>query len=229
MKLSTLRLAGTSLAVLIAIVLWDLSRLDIAIARELGGPQGFPLRDHWLLSSVMHTGAKDLGWLLTVVLCLNVTWPIGAMKQLPAARRVQLVVSALAAWAIVGLLKSANHTSCPWDLDEFGGIARQVSHWSGWTVYDGGAGRCFPAGHATTGFAFAGGYFALRNDLPGLARTWLACAIVAGLVLGLGQQLRGAHFMSHTLWTGWLCWMSGWAVDTVFAGRALPEGLEEPQ
>jgi len=25
--------------------------------------------------------------------------------------------------------------------------------------------------------------------------------------------VRGAHFMSHTLWTGWLCWVTGWLCD----------------
>ncbi len=30
--------------------------------------------------------------------------------------------------------------------------------------------------------------------------------LLAGLLLGAAQQLRGAHFMSHTLWTGWICW-----------------------
>src|SRR6218665_451834 len=49
--------------------------------------------------------------------------------------------------------------------------------------------------------------------LPGVARWWLAGALLAGLVLGGAQQLRGAHFMSHTLWTGWLCWSTGWLCD----------------
>ena len=31
--------------------------------------------------------------------------------------------------------------------------------------------------------------------------------------MGLAQQMRGAHFMSHTLWTGWLCWTAGWLFD----------------
>ena len=30
--------------------------------------------------------------------------------------------------------------------------------------------------------------------------------MLAGLVFGLAQQIRGAHYMSHTLWTAWLCW-----------------------
>jgi membrane-associated PAP2 superfamily phosphatase len=82
---------------------------------------------------------------------------------------------------------------------------------------DGGAGHCFPAGHASSGFAFVGGFFAFRKTDPGIARKWLLAALLAGLVLGIAQQLRGAHFMSHTLWTGFICWTLAFAID---AGRS---------
>ena len=74
-------------------------------------------------------------------------------------------------------------TSCPWDLAQFGGVARHVSHWA-LGVLDGGSGRCFPAGHASAGFAFLGGYFALRHKAPTAARWWLAGAFAGGFVLG---------------------------------------------
>jgi membrane-associated PAP2 superfamily phosphatase len=38
----------------------------------------------------------------------------------------------------------------------------------------------------------------------------LVGAILVGCVLGISQQMRGAHFMSHTLWTAWLSWTVGW-------------------
>ena len=223
MQLPSLRLAWVSTLSLVALMLWDRSGLDLALALATGDAQGFPLRDHWMLTSVLHTGAKYLGWLLVVWMCVAVAWPPAALRRLPLPRRVQLAATALLASALVTLLKAGSHTSCPWDLHEFGGVATQVSHWLGWMTSDGGAGSCFPAGHASTGFAFLGGYFALRDDMPQLARTWLAAALVAGLALGIAQQLRGAHFMSHTLWTAWLCWMAAWLTDPVFSRpRRLP-------
>jgi membrane-associated PAP2 superfamily phosphatase len=38
------------------------------------------------------------------------------------------------------------------------------------------------------------------------ARTWLAAVLVLTAWTGLAQQARGAHFLSHTLWTAWWCW-----------------------
>ena len=223
MQASTFRLAGLSALALLGLLLWDASGMDLKLAFAVGGAHGFPLRDHWFLVQLLHSGAKLVAWLFVLGLCIAVTWPVQPLTALPFARRVQLVASALLAWGAVATIKANSATSCPWDLQLFGGVARYVSHWAAWRTPDGGGGRCFPAGHATTGFAFVGGYFALRHQRPRLATTWLGAAMTTGLVLGVAQQLRGAHFMSHTLWTGWLCWLVAWLSDGLFAAHgAVP-------
>lgn len=219
------RRSQAALAVFLLLILWDLSGLDTALAQLMGGPGGFPLRDSWLLTSVLHSGAKYAAWLLVLGLAVSAVWPWGPFRALPFARRFQLAAVAIASTGLIALLKAGNHTSCPWDLAQFGGVAVHISHWTGWLQTDGGGGHCFPAGHASTGFAFIAGYFALREDQPRLARLWLLAAIFAGLGLGAVQQLRGAHFMSHTLWTGWICWLFGWVTDPLFARYAQqPQG-----
>ncbi|KQP37256.1 hypothetical protein ASF44_15550 [Pseudorhodoferax sp. Leaf274] len=205
------------LALLALPLLWDAGGWDLALAQRMGGADGFALRGNWWLNHVLHDGARQLAWGLGLLLCLSVASPVGPLRRLPFARRLQLALSGLLATGMVSLIKSGSHTSCPWDLAAFGGVARYQSHWLGWLQEDGGAGRCFPAGHASAGFAYVAGWFALRRDLPRLATAWLAVAIATGLVLGLAQQLRGAHFMSHTLWTAWICAAVGWAVDAAFA------------
>lgn len=196
---------GISLLVLLG---WDASALDIVLARWAGGPHGFALRDTWLLDAVMHQGAKALSWLVVLGLSLAVVWPVGPLRRLEMMRRVEITVLALAAALAVALLKSASYTSCPWDLQEFGGIARHVSHWM--LTPDGGPGRCFPAGHASHGFCFFGLWLVLREGQPRVAALALTLTLLAGFALGLAQQLRGAHFMSHTLWTAWICWVVSW-------------------
>lgn len=217
MTVHRIRLGWLTLALLFVLLLWDASGLDMALARWAGGPQGFALRDHWLLTRVLHDATKALAWAFTLLLCLGVVWPRGPLQKLPFTRRVQLPATALIASAVIAAVKGASATSCPWDMAEFGGVARHLSHWVGWFVADGGGGHCFPAGHATTGFAFVGGFFALRRQLPRLARVWLVVALGVGFSLGVVQQLRGAHFMSHTLWTAWVCWTVGWLADPLFS------------
>lgn len=206
-------------AVLVAVAgAWDASAWDLPLARLAGTDQGFAWRDHWLLATVLHQGARWAAWALVLALTLAVWWPPRPWVRLPAARRLQLVVTALLAAATVAVLKWGATSSCPWDLSAFGGLARHVSHWQ--RVADGGPGHCFPAGHAACGFSLAGGYFAWRGVDAGVALGWLTGAAVAGLVLGLAQQWRGAHFMSHTLWTAVVCWWVAAAVDAGFCAAA---------
>jgi membrane-associated PAP2 superfamily phosphatase len=206
-------LAWTLLALLM-LLLWDATGLDLALAGLAGTPTGFPWRDNGFLVHVMHEGARSLSWLLLIVLVAAIRWPVGVLRRLRTRERAQLAFTVLASVLVVSLVKQASATSCPWDLKTFGGLADYVSHWA-WGLRDGGPGGCFPAGHASAGFAYVGGWFVLRRASPPAARAWLAGALAGGLLLGLAQQLRGAHYMSHTLWTGWLCWTTGLAVDAL--------------
>ena len=175
------------------------------------------MKGHWLLTSVLHDGARRLAWTVALLLCLGVWFPVGGFKHLVFRRRLQLAVTALVAVTVISSLKSITTTSCPWSLSDFGGVARYTPHWSHLFEADGGNGGCFPAGHASSGFAFVGGYFVFRHDRPSLAWKWLLVAVMAGMVLGIAQQIRGAHFMSHTLWTGWICWVTAWTIDALMS------------
>lgn len=203
-----------TLGTLLGLVLWDACGQDRWLAHAFGSQRGFALREHWFLVHIMHEGARRFAWLLLLVFTVGVWWPFGVLRRLHSQQRVQLVLSVLCSLLLINLFKYTSSTSCPWDLQEFGGVARYVSHWA-WGTADGGVGHCFPAGHASAGFAFLGGFFALRQHQPQAARYWLATSLVAGLVLGFAQQARGAHFMSHTLWTGWLCWCVAWLCDAI--------------
>ena len=49
----------------------------------------------------------------------------------------------------------------------------------------------------------------------------------AGLVFGSGQQLRGAHFLSHDLWSLAVCWFLALGLFCLFAvppGAVAPDG-----
>ena len=203
---------AVTLVALVLLLAWDASGLDVSAARWFGTPAGFPWRNSQPLILWMHEVPRFASWALVVGLFVAIRWPLGVLRPLDLRGRVQLAVTVLASVLAVSLIKTHSQTSCPWDLEAFGGIARYVSHWR-WGVDDGGPGKCFPAGHASAAFAYVGGWFVFRRSAPTLAWRWLAFAVLAGLALGIGQQMRGAHYMSHTLWTAWICWSVGFAID----------------
>jgi membrane-associated PAP2 superfamily phosphatase len=220
----------TALATVVSFFLlagWDYSGLDLVMAHWFGDATGFSGESHWLWRTVLHDKILPFPWILEFGLLAGIVWPWGSLKKLPKLRRTQLALTTLAALLTISNIKLQSHTSCPWDLAEFGKTASYVSHWA-WGVRDGGSGGCFPAGHASAGFAFLGGFFVFRRVLPNTAWRWLAGAMAAGLILGLAQQVRGAHYMSHTLWTAWLCWTVAAAADAAVTWLAARQASRTP-
>lgn len=196
--------------------LWDLSGLDLAFMQQLGTPQGFALQHTWVLERVLHDGVRQAATGFFLLIGLWTLWPARwdqprlAALALPRRERLAVLLSVVLSLVAVNLIKNASRTSCPWDLQVFGGSAVYVSHWT-WGLIDGGTGRCFPGGHASSAFAF------LALSLPWLlppaneprrravGLRWLAGVLVAGAVAGAVQTVRGAHYPSHTLWTLVIC------------------------
>ncbi|MBP7329955.1 MAG: phosphatase PAP2 family protein [Alicycliphilus sp.] len=224
------RLWALTLLFFVLLVLWDATGFDLPLARWSGSPQGFALRQQPLFVLLSHELPRMAGAALLLALLVGVFKPWGFLCRLAPGERWQLWLSIAGGALAITVLKRLNHTSCPWDLAEFGGVARHVSHWL-WGVRDGGAGHCFPAGHASTAFAYLAGWFVMRRSAPRVAGRWLLAALLAGMLLGLAQQMRGAHYMSHTLWTAWICWAWGLALETALQvhrhGRAVVANLNQ--
>lgn len=209
------RRAGPWLAMLALLLAWDALGADLAVARWVGGPEGFVWRDAWITRTLLHDGGRWLAMAVLVAVLAGTWRPVVAGPS--RAERLRAVGVVLAGLLLVPLIKRVSSTSCPWDLAEFGGQALYVSHWR-FGVADGGPGHCFPSGHATAAFAFLPLVLLWQAHRPAVARLWLAGVLLAGLVFGAAQWLRGAHYPGHTLWTAWICW--GLAVLSAPAVRA---------
>ena len=197
-------------AVLATLGLWDFSGVDLELTRWFGNAQGFAWRSHFITATLVHGGGRMLAWAVLLSLLVSaLRAPVkGTLASMPSRReRLYWLAVTLLCLVLVPLIKRYSATSCPWELAEFGGLARNVSHWL-WGVADGGPGHCFPSGHAVGAFAFLSQYFLWRPHQAQRARTWLVLVLAAGCIFGLGQLARGAHHASHSAWTGAICWLS---------------------
>ncbi len=192
-----------ALVSLAALLLWDLAGWDLAVVRLFADARGFPLRDHWITAGLLHQGGRWLTTGLAVMMLVNAVRPL--WPGLTRRERWGAVALTAVSLILIPLLKQGSTTSCPWDLAEFGGVARYVSHWR-FGVLDGGPGHCFPSGHASSAFAFFSLFFMLRRAYPAQARAALTTVLVLGTLYGMAQLARGAHYPSHTMWTAWICW-----------------------
>jgi membrane-associated PAP2 superfamily phosphatase len=197
--------AATGLA-LVALLAWDFLGADAAFTRHFGSASGFALRHNFWFDTVLHGGGRALGWAcLLGLLATAVHKAVPTPGNPPRTTRVFWLLVTVGCLLAVPGVKLFSSTSCPWDLAEFGGTARWLSHWQ-WGVADGGPGHCFPSGHAVAAFAFFTQYFLWRPFASRRARGWLTAVLLVGALLSFGQVARGAHHVSHGLWSAWLCW-----------------------
>jgi membrane-associated PAP2 superfamily phosphatase len=223
--IASLWLWGTLLVMTLA---WDGWGADLKAVSWLAGPQGFAWRDHWWLSQVMHEGAKQVAVLIYLGVLAMTVWPQGIWRQLQRRQRWEIAAGITLSLLVVTTIKRISLTSCPWELQAFGGVASYVSHWS-WGVSDGGAGSCFPGGHASSAFAF----IALSlpwltsndTDQQRMGQAMTGVIVLSGLALGLSQTLRGAHYPSHTAWTALVCAATAWANHGLFAWWRIRRAL----
>jgi membrane-associated PAP2 superfamily phosphatase len=204
----------------LVLLAWEAGGLDLLVSRHYGSAHGFGLRDAWLPRALLHDGGRALGWVVFAFM-LGRAWLPGEDDALRRERWYWLGVTLLCV-LLVPTLKRLTASSCPWDLAEFGGIAAYVPHWR-LGLHDGGPGHCFPSGHAVAAFAFLTLYFSERVRRPWRARLCLAVVCLAGAAFGWAQLARGAHYVSHTLWSAWLCWVVC-ALAAQWQRRAAPAG-----
>ena len=209
------------LFVLLATV-FAVTPLDVTIARAIffdAANAQWIGAGSWTVNELLHTGGR---WAIRVLLALVLafwiaTWVERDWRELrrPAAF---FMIAALLSIGVVGLLKTLTNVDCPWDLAAFGGRFPYVELFADRPDAL-RVGRCFPAAHASSGYALLALYFTFRERHAGLAKLGLALGLLTGLTFGLAQQARGAHFVSHDLWSAFLVWTVTLSVYT-FAFRA---------
>ncbi|MEP7313126.1 MAG: phosphatase PAP2 family protein [Pseudomonadota bacterium] len=169
---------------------------------------GFPARHSWWAEELLHGYGKDFIWLVVLLCCAALLLSLRQAALLPWRRPLLFTIIAIGiTTALIGGLKQVTQVSCPWDLQGFGGSLRYVSVFGARTA-QGSVGACFPGAHAGSGFALFALYFASRDRNAKVARMGLWLALVTGTAFAIGQEARGAHFLSHDLWSAMIAWLS---------------------
>ena len=198
------------LALLAALLVMETTAVDRTVSHWFydATTHAFPLRQTFLLETVLHYWTKYSVTLVTCLFAAAVGFTYLAPELRPRRRLLLFIVLAMTlAPLTVTAMKQVTDRPCPWDLVEFGG-AVPYTHLFEPREQPHARGLCFPAGHAATGFALLAFFFAAhREGRHRFARTALLAGLLAGLALGLGRIAQGAHFVSHVLWSGVVCWL----------------------
>lgn len=207
-------------ALVLLLALFELTDLDLDVQDLLFDAQ----RRVWLVDdrdplwrALFYSGPKIalIGFGLGIFVAALGSTRCRAELGVTAFTRQHLLVAGLTLGtlpALVGGLKATTDIFCPAEIRRYGGDVCYVKLLERGPAPVGPTrrGRCFPAGHASGGFALAA--------LAGVATTRrgqlraLAVAAAAGGLTGFYQMAKGAHYLSHTVVTALLAWIVflGW-------------------
>jgi len=154
---------------------------------------------------LFYTGPKVLiavlGGTLLLASILPARWLPGWARLPWPGRRVGVMLACLAVVPItIGIMKAHSDIYCPWALDRYGGMEPYHHFFDPLPAgVKPDCGECFPAGHASGGFALMGlGLLFTRRRARWFG---FAAGMTCGWIMGIYQMLKGAHFLSHTVTT----------------------------
>lgn len=167
----------------------------------------FPWDKTWFARDFMHGYLKNviiwLGYLLLGTVLLDAIRPFARLDRITRVKLRIITLAAILAPALIRTLKGASNLHCPWGIKRYGGshsfLRLLDAVPEGWS-----AGHCFPAGHASVSMWFCVLAVIWLPHAPRRATAAFAGGLMVGMGMGWVQQMRGQHFLTHTLWTAWL-------------------------
>ena len=174
--------------------------LDRSLARLLFNYGTAGWSDAWLWAVPLYGGAKWTGGLIVAAVLFFAVKAYRTNRQPLADALIRTLAAVLLSLGLMLLMKNFSGVACPWSLPEFSAIHAEVITPFSWLFTDvSSQGRCWPAGHASTGFCLFGLFFAARR----LKKPWAGWVFTAVLLFGslcaFGRMLQGAHFLSHSV------------------------------
>lgn len=202
----------------------EFTQLDLWITRHFYDAElhQWIYKESLLAETILHVGGQYFTYISAagMVICLLASVRSNSAFHHYRCELVYLLVASISGPIIIALLKSSTHIYCPWSLTLFGGDKPYVRLFD-YVTDNLKIGHCFPAAHAGSGFTFISLYFFLMLVKPEYKSYGLYFGLALGIVYGASQQVRGAHFFSHDVFSLAVCWFSSLMIFILFFRKQL--------
>lgn len=200
----------TTILLIAVIVLFQFSELDLLIQNNFYNLE----TKNWLIDKedqffklYFYDGPKNLLIILEVTILFSL---ILFRKKIITEYKKGLIIVFLSGIFVpltIGTLKDITNTPCPSNVVNFGGIYPEIK------VFDSypkdfvqiSKAKCWPAGHASGGFALMSLYFLFKNPIN--RRIALFSSFILAWSMGNYKMLIGDHYISHTIITMLFAWI----------------------
>lgn len=164
----------------------------------------------WLISPEFHKQLAPFFYngpkIITGIVGMSLLGILLASIRFPQLRKYNkpaliLLLSLILVPVVVAGAKYFTNVYCPYQLDIYSGrfpfvriLANYPADFSQLKP-----GRCFPAGHATVGFAYMALFYCFNT--PWKRWAGLSLGLTLGIIASAYQMFRGQHFLSHSLFS----------------------------
>lgn len=208
---STRNIILTAIVLIATILFFGLSDADIWVQRHFYDPT----THQWILDKhnkvfafIFYDGIKRLIILIGVAMLIGTVVFWRRPSFIPYRRSMMIVLlSSITIPLAIGSLKALTNMPCPKSLEIFDGTYPHTCVWENYTAKECHLKqqKCWPAGHASGGFALLSLIFLFKNRRNKIIAG--AVAMVVGWSMGSYKMLIGDHFLSHTTITMIVAWL----------------------
>ena len=210
--ISTNRVLLITILLLVGVILFfGFSNADIWVQTHFYNTQ----THQWIVDSndevlkfIFYDGIKRLLIVIAVLFLIGLIW--GWKKSWMARYRrgfIIVILSSIFVPLMVGSLKAVTNMPCPKNIENFGGAYPHTCVWEKYSSKECHLEKqkCWPAGHASGGFALLALIFLFHSRKAKIGAATIALFI--GWSMGTYKMLIGDHFLSHTVITMILAWL----------------------
>ena len=201
----------TSFLLLFCIWLFEWMGIDVAFQDyfyHFDTQQWLIDKDNPILRLIFYDGIKKVFILFVLSLLITLLF-FRHTKTVQEYKQGLLIVllSCLIVPLVVSALKATTNIPCPKDINHYNGNYPYVTILTSYPkdFQQQGKIKCFPAGHASGGFALLSLFFLFKTKRN--KRVALISVMILSWSIGTYKMLIGDHFLSHTVVTMLLAWL----------------------
>lgn len=201
----------TAILLVAVIALFQFSNLDIFVQSffyNFDTKNWLINKDEPILKFFFYDGIKNLLILFAVIIFFSLIFL--RKKELIQEYKKGLIIVLLAAIfvpVIIGSLKAITNTPCPCNIIYFNGTYPDIKVFDTYPkdFIQTSKAKCWPAGHASGGFALMALFFLFKTPIN--QKRALISALVIAWGMGTYKMLLGDHFLSHSIITMIMAWL----------------------
>ncbi len=201
----------TAFLLIIVIAIFQFSNLDIYVQSffyDFDKKSWLIDKNEPILKFFFYDGIKNLLLLFGVLILVSLMFfRKNILVQEYKKGLIIVLLSAILIPSVIGFLKDITNTPCPCNIVYFNGSYPDKKVFDSYPkdFVQKSKVKCWPAGHASGGFALMALFFLFKT--PKNQKRALIGALIIGWSMGTYKMLLGDHFLSHTIITMLIAWL----------------------